>query len=542
MQYAIPLLVAFACLIAPCLAISLESRSEQVPPSDSFLRRALLSIAVLNDYVYVEGGEVSSEDDFGSTPVGVTLSISLKESWTNDTVILDEIDKGSSPYLKQPALWVDNSTSIIVSWGGQGSYDNVSVARDHHLWAFEADDSGKGTWSIQDPRNTEDFRSSYRTVRGASTTCNGVGYYLGGYAERNSDRRITEGSRVFDGLLIYNMTTQQWSNESTEALGYATWSGTATCLPSIGPAGLILFLGGSKGGVSGRSNESDPISFTNVTIYDPNAKSWYWQSTTGGPPESRVDFCSVGVHGKNGTFEIFIYGGWNAWNTNTKSYGDVWALTLPAFRWFRADQKGPARAMHGCAIVGNRQMISIGGNDNTESGGWRDKDPWQQGIGILDLPSMTWSEKYNANGAEYDSPQALRDWYSNGAQVQWDNDNVKKLFAQTVPPDEGNPSSKPSKSSAKPIEAIVGGVVGGIVLLVIIAVIVIFKRRSHKGSADKNSGSACEGWNKAELPGDSQGAVLRHELDDNRQRSELPVAGTEVPPTTKQGQRYELEG
>ncbi|KAF5679157.1 kelch repeat [Fusarium heterosporum] len=542
MQYVITLLVAFTHLISSCPAVCLESRSVQVPESDSFLRRALLSIAVLNDYVYVEGGEVSSENDFGSTPVGVTLSISLKESWTNDTVTLDEIDKGSSPYLKQPALWVDNSSSTIFSWGGQGSYDNVSVARDHHLWAFRADDSGKGTWSIQDPRNSEAFRSSYRTVRGASTTCNGVGYYLGGYAERNSDRRITEGSRVFDGLLTYNMTTQQWSNESTEALGYATWSGSATCLPSIGPAGLILFLGGSKGGVSARSNESDPVSFTNVTIYDPNANNWYWQSTTGGPPESRVDFCSVGVPGKNGTFEIFIYGGWNAWNTNTKSYGDVWVLTLPAFRWFKADHGGPARAMHGCALVGNCQMISIGGNDNREKGGWRDKDPWQQGIGILDLPSMTWSERYDANGAEYDSPRDLRVWYSNGAQVQWDNDEVKKLFAQTAPPGEENSSSKPSKSSAKPIGAIVGGVVGGVVLLIAIMVIVIFKRRSRKGSTEKSSGNTSEGWNKAELPGDSQGAVLRHELDSDRQHLELPVAGLEVPPTKKPGQRYELEG
>jgi hypothetical protein len=89
----------------------------------------------------------------------------------------------------------------------------------------------------------------------------------------NIDDRITEGSRVFDGLLTYNMSTQKWTNESTEALGYATWPGTATCIPSIVSAGLLVFLGGAKGIGSGQSKESDPVSFTNVTIYDPESKS-----------------------------------------------------------------------------------------------------------------------------------------------------------------------------------------------------------------------------------------------------------------------------
>jgi hypothetical protein len=208
--------------------------------------------------------------------------------------------------LKQPGLWIDDKRSSIFSWGGQGSYGNVSAASDHHLWAFNAKGNGKGSWSTHDPPDDSVFRSSYRTVRGASATCKDVGYYLGSYAESNTDDRITDESRAFDGLLTYNMTTQKWTNESTEALGYATWSGTANCIPSVGSAGLLVFLGGAKGIGSGRSNESDPVSFTNVTIYDPESKDWYWQLTTGGPPDPRVDFCSVGVPGKNGTYEMCV--------------------------------------------------------------------------------------------------------------------------------------------------------------------------------------------------------------------------------------------
>lgn len=48
---------------------------------------------------------------------------------------------------------------------------------------------------------------------------------------------------------------------------------------------------------------------------------------------------------------IFPYWEWNKWNTNTRSCGYVCVLTLLAFRWFKADSKGPARAMHGSAVI-----------------------------------------------------------------------------------------------------------------------------------------------------------------------------------------------
>ncbi|KAM0563725.1 hypothetical protein ACHAPJ_001457 [Fusarium lateritium] len=160
----------------------------------------------------------------------------------------------------------------------------------------------------------------------------------------------------------------------------------------------------------GSADTSDPVSFSNITIFDPSSKEWYSQQSTGGPPNPRVDFCSVGVPGQNGTYEIYIYGGTQ--NFENKSFGDVWVLSLPGFRWFKADGEAPRRAMHGCALVGNRQMLSIGGNDLGQQGGWRDKDPWEQGIGILDLPNMTWSNEYDADASQYDSPEVVRNWKS----------------------------------------------------------------------------------------------------------------------------------
>lgn len=59
-------------------------------------------------------------------------------------------------------------------------------------------------------------------------------------------------------------------------------------------------------------------------------------------------------------------------------------------------------------------MLSIGGNNWGKDEGWKDKDPWTQGIGILDLPSLTWSSDYNAEAEDYESPKVVKDWYQSG--------------------------------------------------------------------------------------------------------------------------------
>ncbi|KAF5592367.1 kelch repeat [Fusarium pseudocircinatum] len=551
-------LVVVSCLIPLCCASELETRqsskgSAQLPANDDFVRRSLLSVAVLGDYLYIDGGEVSSDlDDSRSTAVSLTLSIPLDESWTNDTVAFTESEKGPSPYLKQPALWVDEERLILYSWGGQGSYRNTSSAGDHHLYAFEADD-GKGSWSIHDPEDDTLFSSLYRTVRGAYASCHGVGYHLGGYGERRTDERFTDGSyveRPLDGLLTYNMTTQKWTNESTKALNYATWSGRATCIPSIGSSGLSIFMGGAKVKMPAFRNESEPVSFANITMFDPSSKMWYYQQTSGVSPDPRVDFCSVGVQGPNNTYDIYIYGGWNTWNDKTKAYGDVWVLSLPAFKWFKAEVDGPKRGMHGCALVGKRQMLSIGGNNWGKDEGWKDKDPWTQGIGILDLPSLTWSSEYDAEAEDYKPPKVVEDWYQNGDAVEWDNADVAKLFASmssTTPRSTDHPvsSSDPDKSSPTPVGAIAGGVVGGAAAIVaLIGVWLWMRRRKRKASErppQNGNGDVTNQWGKSELSAESSKQNEFQELESNQGPTKLPAA---TPPAleNRRAERHELEG
>ncbi|KAF5684575.1 kelch repeat protein [Fusarium circinatum] len=557
MRWSTGRLAVIFCLISLCCAAELERRqssmgSAQLPASDDFIRRSLLSVAVLEDYLYIDGGEVSSDlDDSRSTAVSLTLSIPLDESWTNDTVAFTQSEKGPSPYLKQPALWVDEERSMIYSWGGQGSYKNTSAAGDHHLYAFEADD-GKGSWSIHDPDDDTLFSSLYRSVRGAYTTCHGVGYHLGGYGERRTDKRFTDGSyveRPLDGLLTYNMTTQKWTNESTKALDYATWSGRATCIPSIGSSGLLIFMGGAKVKTPSFRNESEPVSFTNITIFDPSSKEWYYQQISGVSPDPRVDFCSVGVQGRNNTYDIYIYGGWNTWNDKTKAFGDVWVLSLPAFKWFKAKVDGPKRGMHGCALVGKRQMLSIGGNNWGKHEGWKDKDPWTQGIGILDLPSLTWSSEYDAEAEDYESPKVVKDWYQSDDEVEWDNREVAKLFASmstTTPRSTDGPKidSPPDNSSSTPVGAIAGGVVGGVAAIVaLVGIWLWIRRRKRNGSNEvqqNGDGDATKQCGKSELPADSSKQNGLQELESNQAPAELPASSSPIL-GNKRTKRHELE-
>ncbi|KAF9775284.1 hypothetical protein IL306_006652 [Fusarium sp. DS 682] len=260
-------------------------------------------------------------------------------------------------------------------------------------------------------------------------------------------------------------------------------------------------------------NTSDPVSFTNITIYDPSTKEWYYQQTSGVSPDPRVEFCSVGVQSPDGTYEIFIYGGWNMWNDKTKSFGDVWVLTLPAFKWFKADTDAPQRGMHGCALVGKRQMISVGGIKWGKDEGWRDKDPWTQGIGILDLPSLTWSSEYDADAEDYESPKVVKEWYQSGNKTKWDNEDVAKLFSSissTTPrsTDGSNSDSEPGDSSSTPVGAIAGGVVGGVAFITAVVGVWLWMRRKKNASKSiSETGVGTNGTNtyqpKAELSAES---------------------------------------
>ena len=66
-----------------------------------------------------------------------------------------------------------------------------------------------------------------------------------------------------------------------------------------------------------------------------------------------------------------------------------------------------------CHVVGNSQMLSIGGQDATYiNNASKLIDPIPQGLEVFDLIKMTWGDQYDVNAAPYKSPQVIKDYYS----------------------------------------------------------------------------------------------------------------------------------
>ncbi len=261
-------------------------------------------------------------------------------------------------------------------------------------------------------------------------------------------------------MVIYNSTSQDWYNVS--AVGYSeqgtSMYGVVQFVPSFGPAGLLFVLGGEVSG-PGTYNGGPLLSFDSVSIYDPVAQSWQQQTASGYKPPPCRDACVVGLQGDSDTYEvsslslvlslklslqlniclqIFMFGGQSNDFQTTLSLGTVFVLSLPAFNWQRATsipQYG--RFLHSCNIVGNRQMLVIGGvvqttsdyNANKNNSYVSSLDPWNQGLGVFDLSDMEWKEAYNASAASYVTPAVVRSWYAqHGRYPQFSSTTVQSWF------------------------------------------------------------------------------------------------------------------
>lgn len=91
-------------------------------------------------------------------------------------------------------------------------------------------------------------------------------------------------------------------------------------------------------------------------------------------------------------FVGFVFGGavntaFNLASLDDEVYKDVYVLSLPAFRWFKANATvNVRRSSHTCSVNGKRQMISIGGRPpSSRRALGREPDPWSSGIGIFDM-------------------------------------------------------------------------------------------------------------------------------------------------------------
>ncbi|KAL8864588.1 MAG: hypothetical protein Q9174_007296, partial [Haloplaca sp. 1 TL-2023] len=376
------------------------------------------------------------------------------------------IEKNGAPDLNAQILWPSTDNETFYTFGGSQSFwantiDPPAVS----AWQFTVDGSGGGSWEQLPSAGDSGFADLTRPDFARGAAVKNTGFIFGGYesARSSPDSASIPGTTPIPGIVSFNISSGVWSNDTVperiDAQG-GLQGGLYGALASapFGPDGVLVMTGTTP-------NPYSPPPFNSITIYNPNDKTWHSQTATGSIPSARGRTCTVGVQGDNGTYEVFVYGGdardsINGNITLTQyeenvALDEVHVLSLPAFAWFKADY--PARSprhRHTCHVVGNRQMISIGGLDPTMVyNNTIAPDPFKQGLGVFDLTAMQWSDRYDANAEPYVTPQIIKDWYvANGTSPQaWDDPAVQRLFqVQTTDnaDDNGGSSSETSGSGS----------------------------------------------------------------------------------------------
>ncbi|KAG7053227.1 kelch repeat protein, partial [Colletotrichum scovillei] len=444
------------------------------PKRNDQLIRDVASVVVIGNYLYIDGGEVSQLDaegkpytffDYGrDNVVNSTLSIDLSESWSPANVSIRTIPK--EPYgMDRQALWerVDNDSFYI--WGGHTA--NTLYLKDESLstgsWKFQADGTGGGQWIKETPDNPTELTELVRSEDGAFASTPHGGFWFGGWAGTRTKVNMTNGEAdlapagATPGMIVYDWNTKLWSNETTAFRAafppYGTVRGArALYVPDFGPNGIIVLLGGFMATlepiVSGGDSLHQWMDISNITFMDPaprngidllrpdDSGSVWWDS--GAKLHMRCKYNGpVSRASKSVNKDRFLFGG-TAGSSN-RAYSDVFVLSLPGFVWRQVqyDDVSP-RTDHHCAVVGNRQMIVVGGRTTSKSvgnlKGWALRDPWPQGLGLFDLAEWTWKDDYNASAGAYRSHEEIQRWYREKgvSSVSWSSEEVKTFFVPTV--------------------------------------------------------------------------------------------------------------
>ena len=428
----------FATIIACCISTSfafsipfLQRRQGNSALGATVIRRrAYHASAVLDGFLYIDGGEYSyagDGDDIQYQYSNVLLSVDLSQDWDNATINLRSNTKpNGAPNLVFGGLWVDTLNQRLFSgFAGQHSSFGDAAKQASGLWAFSPATDGSGSWSDNVPTSSSGlgFKTVNRPYSGAVASGNGVGYVLGGLQVNQSSTDPRFDAFNSTGLMRYNFTDGSLSNLTVTGIsnGGMIQKGGMHFVPNFGPQGVLVAFGGTQIGI--RAPGADAlVEAVTVQVYDPATDSWYDQATTGSVPTARKEFCITGAASSNNTYEIVVYAGWGG-NLGSRAipYDELYVLSLPSFNWFRADYL-PANPRHGltCEHIGGGQIVTIGGVSTVTNGPddlykdvFNPVDTFTQGLGIFDLSTMTWTTGYTAGRTAYNLSSTIQRYYDN---------------------------------------------------------------------------------------------------------------------------------
>lgn len=198
-----------------------------------------------------------------------TLSISLKTSWTNSIVSFNRIPK-PAPLFNQQAIWRAPSDAGFYIWGGVTSYFARPPAVE--VWKLVADGNGKGEWHQEPITGVTEARliRFTRTAQLAYTHSPTVGFWIGGYANAQTDIKVTgDGYLAPPGVMSFDMVSGELKNESSAGLHrYGTLVGGSAQWVPYGSEGSLVFLGGAEAPVSTTYNGWAGVSFASLPVWD----------------------------------------------------------------------------------------------------------------------------------------------------------------------------------------------------------------------------------------------------------------------------------
>jgi hypothetical protein len=321
------------------------------------------------------------------------------------------------PILDFGSLWCNETGGNLITGfaGGQSPLNNAPLP-ELSLWSFDPDNNGGGSWNEVLSSDNAAWKNLQRPLNGLKAAGGGKGYVLGGCNATNGIPLPGIVSIDLTNLTITNSSAAGYNANGTAELGELHY------VPSFGPQGVFVILGGDISPLDTYSPGMNLQSFDKVTIFDPSSGNFYNQSTTGNPPQPRAQFCTAGVASSNGSYEIFVYAGWNTHlGPVAVPYDEVYILTLPAFVWIKV-QYAPESPRHDltCHTVGKRQMLIIGGVDSASTSGsntlfedpFNQPDPFTQGLGIFDMTSLTFADNYNADAEAYVQSEPVLQTYA----------------------------------------------------------------------------------------------------------------------------------
>lgn len=162
--------------------------------------------------------------------------------------------------------------------------------------------NNSGSWSQVGFPSTSNFSTLVRTYATISAFGGGLGFALGGVenAATTDSFSDTASTTPVPGLVMYNMTSQEWFNVSASEYTYSgeAADGAAHFVPLFGSIGLLFIIGGTvANGVSLPSTDF-------VWMFDPLSQQWSSQEVSGTKPSQVINPCVVGVQRDDNTYEV----------------------------------------------------------------------------------------------------------------------------------------------------------------------------------------------------------------------------------------------